>query len=162
GSHLAGAGKQEVLASWDVLHGEPSAGQLLRQVVLALRLWRPDEVVTDPPGAPGCGGLVAEVVREAFDRAGDPSAFPEQLKVLGELGPMLAELPDDQGAPAAHAVARHYARMGQWGLAREAFLLLVDRYPAHPLAADACRWLVQHNSSSEARRRHELGQFLVV
>ena len=75
---------------------------------------------------------------------------------------MLADMPDDQAARAAFAVASQYARIGQWDLARETFLLMVDRYPAHPLAADAYRWLIRHNSSSEARRRHELGQFLVV
>ena len=39
---------------------------------------------------------------------------------------------------------------------------MVDRYPAHPLTADACRWLIRHDTSSEARRRHELGQFLAL
>ncbi len=39
------------------------------------------------------------------------------------------------------------------------FCLMVDHYPAHPLAVDAYRWLVCHVSSSEARRRQELGQF---
>ena len=39
---------------------------------------------------------------------------------------------------------------------------MTERYPAHPLTAEAYRWLVRHNSSSEARRRHDLGQFLVV
>src|SRR5439155_14783670 len=82
-------------------------------------------------------------------------------KLLAQIGPMLANMPDDQAAPAAFAVASQYARQGQWSLAREAFFLMVDRYPAHPLAADAYRWLIRHNSSSEARRRHELGQFLV-
>jgi hypothetical protein len=83
-------------------------------------------------------------------------------RVLSQIGPMLRDMPDDQAAPAAHAVASQFARRGQWGLAREAFMLLVDRYPAHPLAADGFRWLLRHNSSSEARRRHELGQFLMV
>src|SRR5207249_4696534 len=32
----------------------------------------------------------------------------------------------------------------------------------HPLAADAYRWLVRFHASSEARRREELGQFLVL
>ena len=51
---------------------------------------------------------------------------------------------------------------GQWGLAREVFLLLVDRYPTHPRTADAYRWLIRHHCSSEARRRHEMGQFLML
>jgi hypothetical protein len=42
------------------------------------------------------------------------------------------------------------------------FLQMIDHYPAHPLTADAFRWLIQHNCSSETRRRHELGQFLVT
>src|SRR5262249_39729776 len=32
----------------------------------------------------------------------------------------------------------------------------------HPAALAACRWLIVHNASSEARRRHEMGQFIVA
>src|SRR5262249_59868792 len=39
------------------------------------------------------------------------------------------------------------------------FLLMVNRYPASPLSLDAYRWLARYSGSSEARRRHELGQF---
>ena len=63
---------------------------------------------------------------------------------------------------AAYAVGEQYAREGQWNLARETFLMMVDRYPAHPRTPDAFRWLIRHNCSSEARRRQELGQFVVV
>src|SRR5204863_4075463 len=86
----------------------------------------------------------------------------EPARVLAQLGSSLNGLPTDQAAPAAYAVANQYARLGQWVLAREAFLLMVDRYPAHPLSAEAYRWLIRHGGSSEARRRHELGQFLLV
>lgn len=295
--HLARADRLDLLAAWDQVHGKHATDQLLRQLVLALRVWRPEVVVTDSPGASatGCPGdaLVAEAVKEAFVRAADPGAFPEQLarlglapwqasklyacwagpsgahvtldlneparrleatprdfaapavalladspplapgqrffrllaskdpdavnhsdlmagtvlppggvarrnldelkepaagvleairaqrnlealaetpiqgltdpnKLLTEMGPMLAGLSPDQGARAAFAVANQYARQGQWTLAREAFLLMVDRYPAHPLAADAYRWLIRYNSSGEARRRHELGQFVLL
>jgi hypothetical protein len=74
----------------------------------------------------------------------------------------LEKLPDQQAAPAAFAIASQYARQGQWSLARETFQFLIERYPAHPLVADACRWLIRHDSSSEARRRHELKQFIVL
>src|SRR5262249_40541529 len=74
----------------------------------------------------------------------------------------LNALPDGQRAAAAFQLANQYVRLGQWSLAREIFLLLVDRYPAHPLSADAYRWLIRHNSSSEVRRRHELGQFWIA
>lgn len=91
-----------------------------------------------------------------------PGGLTNPDQMLTQLGKSLGELPDEQASAAAFAIAGHFARNGQWTLARETYLLMVDRYPAHPRAADAYRWLVQYNSSSEARRRHELGQFLIV
>src|SRR5205807_1758466 len=66
-------------------------------------------------------------------------------KLLAQLGPTLSHLPDEQASAALFAVANQFARAGQWTLAREAFLYMVDRYPAHPLSADAYRWLVRYN-----------------
>jgi photosystem II stability/assembly factor-like uncharacterized protein len=295
--HLATAEGNDLLKSWDQLHAERSAEELLRQLVLALRIWRPEVVVTDSPDAKKAGwpveSLLVEAVREAFVRAADSKAFPEQIQTLGlepwkagklygrwpsaagaevvldmnepsprlgasprdfaapaaalltdapaalpsqryfyllesrlegaakhhdlmqgvllgpggtarremrdfadadpdllkalrarrnlqalseasaanlvgpsqllaQVGPLLETLPPDQAPAAAFAVASHYARLGQWQIARELFLLMVDRYPTHPLAVNAYRWLIHHNSSSEARRRVELGQFLVL
>jgi photosystem II stability/assembly factor-like uncharacterized protein len=296
--HLADVGKEDLLMAWDRLHGEGRAAQqLLRQLVLAIRIWRPDVVLTDHPTASAskntAGALVALAMEEAFKKAADPKAFPEQIELLGleawrvtklyglwdqrdgahvivdtgrdgarllatfaefaagaaqiltpvppalptqrcyrllgstvkdaaaakdlldgvtppavgvcrrelapleepsaklvealkaqrrlqdlvkdpanglvssdqllgQLGTMLAKLPEDRGAKAAFAVANAFARQGQWPLAREAFLEMVQRYPLNPLSADAYRWLIRHNSSSEAHRRFELGQFLVV
>jgi tetratricopeptide (TPR) repeat protein len=297
GSHQARGGREELIKAWDQLHGDRAAEQMLRQLVLALRMWRPDVLITDRPDDPtansAADGLLAEAVREAFQRAEDPKAFPEQLQDLGlqpwkasklyacwensrdnqvtldltevrpalhgtlqefaagtaaqlaehavmlpnersfrlladrlggaandhdlmqgialapgglarrplstatapteeeikairqrsnlrhlaqapsntltnperllaQIGPMLEHMPEDQAAPAAYAVASQYVQLGQWNLAREAFQLVVDRYPTHPAALDAYRWLLRHNSSSEAKRRHELGQFLIV
>ena len=289
--------RKDLLKAWEPLHGDKAGEQLLRQLVLAIRVWRPDVVVTDRPDAKdnAAEALVAETARAAFVRAADPKAFPEQLTQLGlkpwkpskiyapgavgaakevggqvrldlteirpglggtardfamaaagllaggavdlprqrlyrlmagtlagaeghrslmqgvdaavgdarrkpgpaeevtpetlrqlhtranlqaivdkplaglsdpgrllaAVGPMLAQLPDSQGAAAAHAIASRFVRDGQWFLAREAFLQMVERYPIHPLTADAYRWLIRHNSSSETRRRHELGQFRV-
>jgi photosystem II stability/assembly factor-like uncharacterized protein len=287
----------DLLKAWDRLHADRAAPALLRQLVLALRIWRPNIVVSDLPEKQGdeltVDALVAEAVREAFKQAADSKAFPEQItqlglepwkadklyclcadrkdaqvihdtgelcsrlqaparefaasglsllteaqappvslhhyrlmescldgakdhrdllqgitlamggearrdlgpvqdisaelkrawqarrnllalaetpagplndpnKLLARIGPALEGLPVDQAAPAAFAVASQFARMGQWELAREVYLLVVDRYPAHPLAVDSCRWLIRYNSSSEVRRRHELGQFLMV
>jgi photosystem II stability/assembly factor-like uncharacterized protein len=295
-SHLAGAGREELLRFWNEVHGDQAPHELLRQMVLALRTWRPAVVITDHPDpkVAGCPAdtLVAEAMHEAFTQAADPKAFPEQLeklglepwsvskvyalwhqrgdaqvvidgnesrgrleaslrqfaapvsrlldgvaaslpaqryyrlldcsiagaannpdlmggvgmtpgsaarralpvadpgpaivkairqrqavyallensanaladpdKLLSQLGPTLECLPEDQGAAAALAAGNLYARLGQWTLAREAYLLMVDRYPAHPLSVEAYRWLVRYNTSSEARRRHELGQFVIV
>jgi photosystem II stability/assembly factor-like uncharacterized protein len=290
--HLAWTGKLDILEAWNRLHADRATEELLRQLVLALRIWRPSVVVTDHPdeasGTPA-EALLAEALHEAFSRAADPKAFPEQITELGlqpwavsklyccwrerngahvsvdasaisprlegsardfampatglladqpyslpsqrfyhllesripdavshrslmqgielapagvarrnqtmvaelapdlekaletrrtlqalaerptgsladpnrllaQVGPMLARLPDDQGAATISALANQYVRVGRWDLARELFQLLLSRYPAQPLAVDAYRWLIRHSASSEARRRHELGQ----
>jgi hypothetical protein len=295
--HLRSASSEELLAHWNDLHGRRAADQMLRQLVLALRIWRPDVVVTDPAdpkkAATTSGPLVAEALRQACKVAGDPQAFPEQLEVLGlkpcrivrifslwprrdqaevvedgnelllslrgtprdfatpaavllsgdgtvlppqrcfrlletyfaglaaprqlmsdleakadhggrrimpdaeevdpqlikalkarrllqaladspikgltnadkllaEMGRVLDKLPPDQGAQAAFALANGYVRSGQWVLAQEIYLAMIDRYPTHPLTAEAYRWLVRHNTSSEVRRRYELKQFVQV
>jgi photosystem II stability/assembly factor-like uncharacterized protein len=98
---------------------------------------------------------------ESFAEAA-PGGLVDPEKLLAQLGPTLSQMSEDQAAPAAFGIASQYARQGQWTLAREIFLLLIDNYPTHPLAADACRWLVKYNCSSEAQRRHELGHFVVV
>jgi photosystem II stability/assembly factor-like uncharacterized protein len=295
--HLGRSDQRDLIQTWDRLHGDRAAEQLLRQLVFTLRTWRPDVVVTDRPGTDGgaspAEALVAEAVREAFVRAADARAFPEQLQTLGlepwkvsklygccdgragsqvvvdateaadrlqasardfatpaaalladeplalpaqrfyklldsrlagaanhhdlmqgiplapggtarrdlgppvetprevikavqarrnlqalaetpadrladpnmllaTIGPALTSMPDDHAASAAFALGSQFARAGQWALAREVFLLMGERYPAHPLTADAYRWLVRFQSSSEARRRQELKHFLVV
>jgi photosystem II stability/assembly factor-like uncharacterized protein/tetratricopeptide (TPR) repeat protein len=295
--HLARADRADLLAFWNGLHADRAAELLLRQLVLAIRVWRPDVLVTDNPderttGQPG-DALLAEAVHEAFARAADPQAFPEQIQVLGlqpwkvgksygrwesragaqvvleagepsarleasprdfataaaglladappqlpaqrffrlldsriegaenhrdlmqgialtpagvsrrsaavvaplapeveralrssrnlqalleapaeglvepnsllaQVEPALKKMPDDVAARAAFRIASYYARLGQWQLAREVYLLLVGRYPTHPLAVDAYRWLIRYSTSSEARRRQELGQYRVA
>ncbi len=292
--HADRADKHQLLAAWNKRHGGDAAEQMLRQLVLAIRMWQPEVVLSDDAtdgGDSALESLTADATREAFQRAADPKAFPEQIEQLGlkpwtvkklyarwhsgklasvvldlnearvrlegtlnnvatsagelldapahynetyyhlvannmqgaeghrdlmqgialgaggtarrqlpplpdaapeiekairarrnlqvlaetpvagltdpnrllsQIGPTLANLSDDQGAQAAFAIARRFADNGQWLLAREAYFVMVDRYPAHPLAADAYRWLIRYASSSEARRRQELGQFLAV
>lgn len=84
----------------------------------------------------------------------------KQLPAL--LPKQLAELDEDRGAEAAFALGSLYASSGQWLLARETFLLMLDRYPAHRLSPEAARWLIRFGSSSEARRREELKHFVVA
>ena len=283
--HLAMADKQALLSHWNRLHNNQADLELLRQLVLALRVWRPEVVIGDWEKSNPAAALLGEALREAVRQAADPKAFPEQLETLGlapwavgkfyglcgksdahvvfdnlevktrledtprdfaarpaallteltppgqrhfrllasrtegaeksprlmdgaacaegdnrrklpddqpdlpvlmetlrnrrnllalaeqwndtnkafsQISPALAKLPDEHAATAAHALAGMYVRRGQWHLAREAYLLMVDHFPSHPLSVDAYRWLIRHNSSSEARRRQEKGQFLLV
>jgi photosystem II stability/assembly factor-like uncharacterized protein len=291
-SHLAAADRAALLLAWNKLHGGTAAEQLLRQVVLAIRMYRPEVVLTDcPDSASGADSFTAEAVVEAFRQAADPLSFPEQITSLGleahsakklygvwkdgtgahvrhdlteindrlgstlrefsagpisllsrehpptqrhfklladhlpgavghrelmqgislatgglarrslpsaeelspaaikairtranlwsiadapateltsperllaQIGPALAEMPDNAGARVAVGLAKLYAEKGQWALAREAHALMIERYPTHPLAIESYRWLLMHQSSSEARRRHEQGQFVIV
>jgi len=292
-SHLE---RTELMKSWDRLHADQAAEQLLRQLVLAMRMWQPDIIITDPPDSRPdmvLESIVSEAVREAYKRSVDPKQFPEQItslglppcqagklyacwpqaknaqvtldtnrlsdrlessprdfagpaaalladpvqplpskrcfrllaaslegadqhtslfqdvklapggearrkleevadltdtrrnaqaklqalkriidtpidglgdpgKVLAQLGPGLDALPDYTAAPALCAIAQHFARNGQWTLAREAFLLMVSKYPGHPQTADAYRWLIRYGSSGEARHRYYVGQFAIL
>lgn len=294
--HLGAANKKQLVEHWDNSHGKQSAQQMLRQMVLAIRTWKPDVILTDNPDSSvsetQVGSLVAEAVHEAVRMAADPQAFPEQLQklelktwkvakvyslwhkrqtshvsidatevknrllttlrhfshpaavllgsdnetlahrfyrlldsqiagaenqnqlmagvnaatgtgarrklapetepdaavvkaaqasqklqllaenpvqglatpdqIISQLKPVLSKLPHDQGAAAAFALANQYVRSGQWLLAQETFLMMADQYPAHPLTAQAYRWLILHNTSSEAKRRYELGQFVLT
>src|SRR5207253_1157575 len=72
--HLARSDKADLVKSWDRRHGNAAAEDLLRQLVLVLRTWRPEVVVTDAADGPS-DELVREAVREAFKRAADPQAF---------------------------------------------------------------------------------------
>jgi photosystem II stability/assembly factor-like uncharacterized protein len=83
--HLDGLSAEAVLGYWDTLHAGKAREQLLRQLVLAIRTWQPEVIVTDhiDSTASGMEQLVLLVTREAFKLAADPTAFPEQLKDLG-------------------------------------------------------------------------------
>jgi photosystem II stability/assembly factor-like uncharacterized protein len=295
--HLALARPEEILRHWNELHADRATDELLRAMVLAVRVWRPNVIVLDSPldlsNEKTLDDLVADLVTQAVTRSGDERAYPEQLKVLGllpwkvgkvygrwngakganvsidltrisqrlettirdfasesatyisatqpslpliqkyrllasgiegaaahvnllqgfdlapggtarrrqtllpltspeldrivrarrnmelmaeapasplndpnrmlgQIGPMLEKMPESQAAPAAFTIGKQLAKNGQWSMAREVFLALVKRYPSHPLSAEACRWLIRHDGSSEARRRYELGQFWVL
>src|SRR5262249_16845983 len=84
--YLARAGKLDILQAWNRLHGDRASEELLRQLVLTLRIWRPSIVVTDNPderaGTPA-EALLSEALHEAFRRTADPKSFPEQITLLG-------------------------------------------------------------------------------
>lgn len=299
--HDDGCTSSQLLEQWDRLHGDRSSVQLLRQLVLAIRMWRPEVIVTDAlrkgPGGDPAEAILVEAVKQAFKLAADESMFPEQLEHLrlspwaskklygildnpppealrvvasevktrlgdcprdyaqpaamllaerlpampdqrgfmllmsrpdnalgdahlmqgislaeggqarrelppipeemkkhqpiieaavqkrrklemlarGDGGPLatpeqmvsrilpdISDMPADFGARAAFAVANQFVEAGQWVLAREAFLVMADKYPTHPLTLEAYRWLIRYQCSSEARRRQELGHFVNI
>jgi photosystem II stability/assembly factor-like uncharacterized protein len=280
--YLETSDKKTILAHWNKLHASGAEEELIRQLVLALRIWRPSVVISESPDSKTpMTALLSEAVQEAVRRAADAKAFPEQIGELGlatwkvvrvfgscepkagalvilggetmaslqsspsegasaahgllndqyaplpeqgsyqillpradtspgllegldqkvgesrraikydeatyeqqvkalqkrrgviassqdlgdsataltRISAALDELPDEHAANAAFMIASQLANRGEWYLAQEIYLYLVDRFPADPLSAPAYRWLVRLNTSGEARRRHELKQF---
>jgi photosystem II stability/assembly factor-like uncharacterized protein len=286
------ADAQAIVEAWTERHDEKAAVAMLRQLVLAIRIWRPDAIVTDSP-TDDLARTVNLVLRRAFEVAADPEVFSEQIRDLGlepwagrklliamdkadptavkadvasplprlgdsardfaataallwdsprtvpgfrlvatrlkdtegqtrffdgislapggaarreqtpltekeeayraelqkqhekkrtvqaiidgqagtiaqpeqalaQLSEVAKDLPPLDAGKALYTAATAYVRAGQWGMAREAYLLLLNKYPGHPQSLDAARWVVRYQASSECRRRHELGQFIEV
>lgn len=297
-AHAAGLAPRELLAHWDKTLDGKANEQLLRQAVLAIRMWQPEVVVCDAlaTDAPAADALALHTAKEAFKLAADATAFPEQLetlnlkpwgakklyalgtdakaapvkldqtvfsmrlndtpkdyaetatrtlagasgvtdrrcfvllahrlqgaeghtnllegcaalghggtarraaegtytdpdaakekqravttrrslealaasadaelasaeKLLGMLPAELKKMPDDVAARTAFALGTSMVQRGKWVEAREVFGELTLRYPAHPLAVEAYRWLVRYHASTEARRRTEIAQRLAL
>ncbi len=83
--HCDGLTADQLRSFWDRLHGGQAADQLVRQMTLAIRMWRPEVIVTDSvmPDAPAAEQLILATAQEAFKRAADPTAYPEQIETLG-------------------------------------------------------------------------------
>ncbi len=76
---------RELLSSWDRAHNGKAAEQLLRQAVLAIRIWQPEVIICDlfSSQTPSAEALAINATKEAFKHAADPNAFPEHLHHLG-------------------------------------------------------------------------------
>lgn len=80
-SLLADATADELLKHW----GQDAEERLVRQMVLAFRMWTPEVVVSDVlSDATGpAEQLVLKAAQKAFKLADDPKAYPEQIEALG-------------------------------------------------------------------------------
>ncbi|VTR91327.1 photosystem ii stability assembly factor : Uncharacterized photosystem II stability/assembly factor-like protein OS=Pirellula staleyi (strain ATCC 27377 / DSM 6068 / ICPB 4128) GN=Psta_0929 PE=4 SV=1: PSII_BNR: DUF1083 [Gemmata massiliana] len=83
-------------------------------------------------------------------------------KLMGSLNTELKKMPDDVAARTAFAVGTRLAREGKWIEAREVFGVLTINYPGHPLAVEGFRWLTRYHASTEARRRTEIQQKMLL
>jgi photosystem II stability/assembly factor-like uncharacterized protein len=83
--HCDGLTADQLRGYWDRLHDGKAADQLVRQMTLAIRMWRPEVIVTDNAraDAPAAEQLILATAQEAFKRAADPAAYPEQIETLG-------------------------------------------------------------------------------
>ncbi len=88
----------------------------------------------------------------------DPNSDPSIL--LSRMQAMVAGLEDEQAARLLSNIGTLFFKNGQWSASREIFKSIITNYPASQASADATKWLIFHDSSTETRRRHELGQFI--
>ncbi|MCS7166084.1 MAG: YCF48-related protein [Gemmatales bacterium] len=79
---------------------------------------------------------------------------------LAELPHELKTLPEARQADLLWHVSQRLIASGEWGLAHRVLIMLLEQHPDSPLAPAAAQWLCSFLSSSEARRRAELGQFV--
>ena len=64
-AYFDGTGPQPILAHWNKTHGGQASQEMLRQLVLTLRMWRPDIVLTDSAEGTAAESLISEAMVEA-------------------------------------------------------------------------------------------------
>ena len=75
-----------IVAGWEVANGRNGANALEEYLVLRLRQWRPDNVITqgiDPTTDEPLSHIVNQVVQTAVRQAADPKFYPHQVRVMG-------------------------------------------------------------------------------
>lgn len=154
-----------LIERWDRLLEARSTDELLSEVVLAIRIWRPAVVVsqwTDATGSnPVAAALAAFAVRKAFDVASDSRSFPEQVEffalpahaVAKLYAQVPAEIPHPSGSVIRHSteefssqLAESYADAAEAGMA-----LRHERYAA----AESASSFVLIKSRLEGADRHQ-------
>jgi hypothetical protein len=88
---------------------------------------------------------------------GDPT---KSQQMLANVEQSLTGLSEDAAGEITFKIGWSYVNNSQWSMAKEIFVLMLDKFPTHRLAPEAARWLIQYGASSEARRREELGQWV--
>ena len=73
-SHQTGLTAEQLIGNWDKLHGGTAGEMLLRQLVLAIRMWQPEVVGTDPAGKEDA--LVDVAVRGGVRSRRRPEGIP--------------------------------------------------------------------------------------
>ena len=84
------------------------------------------------------------------------------MALAAQLGEMVRGLDPDNAAETLYHLGHHCYQTGRWPLAAEAFKLLADQFPEHPLSRPATIWLVQYYASSEAAWREQGGRPVTV
>lgn len=73
------------LSHWNMLHENKAEEELRRDLIVAIRLWKPAVIVMDDaegPAASATASMIARQVQQAFKEAGDPGVYPETNTLL--------------------------------------------------------------------------------
>lgn len=113
--------------------------------------------------------LTADQVREVEERIllsrrcrniellarSEASSLSGPDKLVSQLSTLTRGLPPDTAARSVWRLGRSFAESGKWTAAQDTFDWMLEHYAAHPLSAEAARWLAAYSASAEARRRYE-------
>lgn len=168
---------EKIVQQWDGQLDEDSLALLERQIVQAIRVWRPEIVLTEHPGTveeSPVDYLVNQVVLAAIRKADDETAFPEQMHSLG-LEPwrarkVFATTPDASPGTLSVQTSRLATRLGRTlrdqvsvarGLVRSewapspsklSFDLLLSEVPRDVATADFFRGIAASRLASVRRK----------
>ena len=95
-----------------------------------------------------------------IEQAGADS--PAGMGLLAQTEDITRGLDDSRAASVLHHMGQTYFTAGQWPMAASMFERLANRYPNHPLARSALRWLVHYYASAEAAWRVHGSQRLLA
>ena len=70
--HLAQARPEELLKYWNEIHADRATDELLRYMVLTLRVWRPNVIVMDAPFDLGDAKTIDNLLADLVDPGGEP------------------------------------------------------------------------------------------
>lgn len=89
--------------------------------------------------------------RQSFTRAANSlmDGQSQGAEIIAQLASEVERLPSDQGAKLLADVVQGYRRRMFWDSMEQSSLLMLDRYPDHPEAADCAAWLMQFWTSAE-------------
>lgn len=78
--------EEEILRGWDFVNDGSGRQAAESYLVRKIRQWRPDLLVTglaDADESHPVEGLVQQIVLDAVEKAGDPTAYPDQITIAG-------------------------------------------------------------------------------
>ena len=149
--------REAIVRGWDTMSDGRGLESLLEHLVLKIRQWQPDVVLSERAvtGDDALGAITHQIVRTACERAGDPLSFPDHLTSLNlpAWAPKRVYLcPAKQGAETVSITSSQLAaRLGR-SLAEYASAARGVVHTEYSLPAPTLGLQLVHNTLPQAKR----------